>query len=98
MSEGEQLLQHILEHGDVIGRDRAGRTIIQLAVADTVLDELLSFGADAAESEDGGDDEPLCRPACFSRLALTGIHSADRGTPTCRGSVACLRGTPRWRR
>lgn len=34
---------------DIIGRDRAGRTIIQLALDDAALDELLSFGAEAAE-------------------------------------------------
>jgi hypothetical protein len=41
-----------------VGRDLAGRTIIQLAVDDWTLDELVTFDAGAAEFEDGGDDEP----------------------------------------
>jgi hypothetical protein len=36
--EARALLHHILEHGDVVGRDVAGRTIIQLAVDDWVLE------------------------------------------------------------
>lgn len=57
MSE-EQLLRYILEHGDIIGQDPAGRTIIRLAVGDDALERMMAFGAEAAESEDGGDDEP----------------------------------------
>ena len=41
-----------------LGRDTAGRTIIQVAVDDWVLEMLLTFEADAADLEDGGDDEP----------------------------------------
>jgi hypothetical protein len=41
-----------------VGRDIAGRTIIALAVDDRVLERLLSFDAEAADLEDGGDDEP----------------------------------------
>ena len=58
MNEAEQLLRQILESGDVVGRDGAGRTVLQLAVDRATLDRLMAFGADAAESEDGGDDEP----------------------------------------
>jgi hypothetical protein len=32
--------------------------VIQLAVDAAELDRLMAFGADAAEHEDGGDDEP----------------------------------------
>jgi hypothetical protein len=41
-----------------VGRDRAGRTIVQLAVDGWVLDKLMGFDADAVEREDGGDAEP----------------------------------------
>ena len=41
-----------------MGRDAAGRTIIQLAVDDRALERLMTFDADAADLEDGGDDEP----------------------------------------
>ena len=51
------LLHHLLEHGDIVGRDTAGRTIIQLAVDDRVLETLMTFDADAAELEPEPDDE-----------------------------------------
>jgi hypothetical protein len=57
MSEAERLLRDILEHGDVVGRDSAGRTVLQLALTDAELDRLMAFGAEATEREDGGDDE-----------------------------------------
>ena len=41
-----------------MGRDTVGRTVIQLAVDDWTLEKLLIFDADAADLEDGGDDEP----------------------------------------
>lgn len=72
MSEAGELLRQILEGGDIVGRDRAGRTIIQLAVDRRVLDRLMAFGADAAECEDGGDDEPYEVPpvhACWFEAA-----------------------------
>ena len=56
MTEADQFLLEILEHGDIIGRDAAGRTVIALAGDDAALDALLSFGAEMAESED--DEEP----------------------------------------
>jgi hypothetical protein len=57
-AEARALLHHLLEHGDVVGRDAAGRTMIQLALDDWVLDKLMTFDADAVELEHGGDDEP----------------------------------------
>ena len=36
-------------HGDVLGRDPGGRTILQLAVDDWTLERLMGFEADAAE-------------------------------------------------
>jgi hypothetical protein len=42
-----------------VGRDTTGRTIIQLAVDDWGLERFLTFDADAADLEDGGDDEPM---------------------------------------
>jgi hypothetical protein len=57
-AQARALLHHLLEHGDVMGRDTAGQTIIQLSVPDYVLDTLMTFDAEAAELEDGGDGEP----------------------------------------
>ena len=57
-AEARALLHHLLEHGDVAGRDAAGRTIVQLSVDDWVLERLLTFDAEAADLEHGGDDEP----------------------------------------
>jgi hypothetical protein len=39
--------------------DPAGRTVIQLAVDDSLLEKLLAFDAEATELEDGGDVEPV---------------------------------------
>ena len=57
-AEARALLHHLLDHGDVAGRDTAGRTIIQLAVDNWTLEKLATFDADAAELEDGVDAEP----------------------------------------
>ena len=72
MTQAEQLLRQILENGDVVGRDGAGRIVIQLALGDTELERLMVFGADAVECEDGGDDEPYEAPpvhACWFEAA-----------------------------
>ena len=57
--QARALLHHLLEHGDVVGRDTAGRTIIQLAVDDWVLETLMTFDADAAELEDGREPDAI---------------------------------------
>jgi hypothetical protein len=57
-AEARALLHHLLEHGDIVGRDTAVRTVIQLAVDDWALERLLTFDADAADLEDGVDEEP----------------------------------------
>jgi hypothetical protein len=63
MREADRLLQTILEAGDLVGQDDAGRMVIQLAVEPLDFDRLMAFGADAVEAEDGGDDEPYqCSP------------------------------------
>jgi hypothetical protein len=71
MSEAEQLPREILENGDVVGWDGAGRNVIQLALDDAEMDRLMAFGADEAECEDAGDDEPYEVPpvhACWFKL------------------------------
>jgi hypothetical protein len=57
-AEARALLHHLLEHGDLVGKDSAGRTVIKLAVDDWALERLMAFDADAAELEDQGEDEP----------------------------------------
>ncbi|MDF2765672.1 MAG: hypothetical protein K0S81_2666 [Rhodospirillales bacterium] len=56
-AQARALLHHLLEAGDIIGRDHTGRTVIQLAADDWLLDRLLTFDAGAEELEDGGDAE-----------------------------------------
>jgi hypothetical protein len=56
--EARALLHHLLEHGDIVGSDPVGRTIVQLAVDDWVYEKLMTFDAEATELEDGDDDEP----------------------------------------
>jgi hypothetical protein len=60
--QARALLHHLLEHGDVVGRDTAGRTIIQLAVDDRVLETLMTFDAEAADLEPEPDHEEDCPP------------------------------------
>ena len=57
-AEAPALLHHLLEHGDIVGRDTSGRTVIQLAVDDYLLETLMTFDAEATELEDGSDREP----------------------------------------
>jgi len=55
-----------------VGRDAAGRMVIQLAVERADFELLMAFGAEAVECEDGGDDEPYqCLPMspCWFREA-----------------------------
>jgi hypothetical protein len=71
-ARAEQLLRQILQSGDVVGQDGAGRTVVRLAVDRATLDRLIVFGADAAECEDHVDDEPYESPpvhACWLEAA-----------------------------
>jgi hypothetical protein len=63
-AEARALLHHLLEHGDLVGKDSAGRTVIKLAVDDWVLEKLMAFDAEVAELEDQGDDEPDADAEC----------------------------------
>jgi hypothetical protein len=90
-SQARALLHQVLERGDIVGRDAAGQTIIQLSVPDYVLERLMTFDAEAAELEDGGDDEPgaddeedgppvvvdLVRPKVVQRRRVLGSGSVD---------------------
>ena len=53
----KSVLYHLLQQGDIAGRDAAGRTVLQLSIDDWLLDELCAFDSDAAELEDA-DGEP----------------------------------------
>ena len=82
--EARALLHLLVEHGNVVACDSAGRTVIQLALDDHILDRLMRFEADAAELEDQGDDEPAAddevdgRPLCAS---WCGTGSSGPGRP-----------------
>ncbi len=55
----KSVLHHLLQHGDVAGRDAAGRTVLQLSIDDWLLEQLCAFDGDAAELEDtDGEPEP----------------------------------------
>ena len=56
-AQARALLHHLLETGHIIGRDGAGRTVIQFAANDRLLDQLMTFDASAEDLEDGGDAE-----------------------------------------
>jgi hypothetical protein len=57
-SQARTILHHLLEQGDVAGRDAAGRTVITLAVDDWFFERLFTFDAASEDVEDGGDGEP----------------------------------------
>lgn len=62
-AEARALLHHMLEHGDIVAIDRAGRAIIQLAVSPWLLERLLTFDGGVEDLEDSDsepqdDDEP----------------------------------------
>jgi hypothetical protein len=74
-----------------MGRDTAGRTLIQLAVDDRVLEKLMTFDAEAADFEDGSDSEPdaddeeagppvvvdLMRPKVMRRMQVRALGQVD---------------------
>ena len=57
-SQARTILHHLLEHGDVTGRDAVGRRVITLAVEDWLFKRLMTFDAGAEDFEDDGDGEP----------------------------------------
>ena len=57
-SQARTILHHLLERGDVAGRDAVGRTVITLAVEDWLFQRLMTFDAGAEDFEDNGDGEP----------------------------------------
>ena len=56
-AQARALLHHLLEQGDILGKDTMGRTIIQLALDDWTLEKLITFDAEAADLELEPDDE-----------------------------------------
>jgi hypothetical protein len=55
-SEARALVRFMLAHGDIVGTDHAGRTILQLAVDQWTLDQLCAFGADSEDLEDADSE------------------------------------------
>jgi hypothetical protein len=51
------ILERVLATGDVLGRDRHGRTVLAVSVDDWLFGELAGFGADLDELEPEPDDE-----------------------------------------
>jgi hypothetical protein len=56
-AQARALLRHFLEAGDIVGRDGNGRTVIQLATDDWLLERLMTFDTGAEDLEDGDDAE-----------------------------------------
>ena len=80
--EARLLLRRLLDEVNILGRDAAGRTIIQFAVDDWALDRLMAFDAGAAHPHDaaGGpvpDEELVPTPVC-------GPPDGDAGEPSPR--------------
>ena len=82
MSESDRLLHNIIEGGDFVGRDDAGRMVIVLAIEPRDFQKLLTFGAVEIESECGGDDEPYeVTPVSPCWLSEAGRVMALAGMP-----------------
>ena len=69
------LLHHQLDAGDVIGRDHTGRTVIQLAVDQSRLEQIMAFDAGATDIEDNGDVGDDGTPVLsFDRMPVRRIY------------------------
>ena len=79
------LLHHLLEHGDIAGRDTVGNTIIQLSVNDYVLDTLMTFDADAAELESEPDDEEDGPPVVVELVRPKMVRRRPSPASSCVG-------------
>jgi hypothetical protein len=58
-AEARLLLRRLLDEVNILGRDAAGRTIIQFAVDDWALDRLMAFDAGAAHPDAVAAEEEL---------------------------------------
>ena len=67
-AEARALLHHLLEHGDIVGRDTVGRTIVQLAMDDWTFEKLMTFDASVADLEQEPDDEEDGPPTVIELL------------------------------
>lgn len=56
-AQARVLLHYLLDSGDIVGLDEAGRVVIQLAADDWVLEQLLTFDAAAEDLEESEDAE-----------------------------------------
>ena len=61
-AEARLLLRRLLDEVNILGRDAAGRTIIQFAVDDWALDRLMAFDAGAPAAEEELVPTPLSCP------------------------------------
>jgi hypothetical protein len=68
------LLHHLLEAGDVIGRDAAGRIVIQVAADDWLLEQLLIFDGGSEDLEDGDAESDDCRVLSFDWAPVRRIY------------------------
>jgi hypothetical protein len=85
-SQARAILNHVLEHGDIAGRDAVGRRVIALAVDDWLFEWLMTFDAGGEELEDDDsepdDDAEIDGPPSASDLDTVGgqVIPFRRGT------------------
>jgi len=65
-AQARPLLHHLLKAGDIVGRDPAARTVIQLAADDWLLERLMTFDVASEDLESDGDAEPDDGPVVLS--------------------------------
>jgi hypothetical protein len=66
------IIRHLAEHGDVIGRTTDGRVYLLLELDPQAFDRLCAAGADAEDLEDEPDQDGPDEPS------LTPLHPLDR--------------------
>lgn len=52
------VLANILAHGDVLGRDEEGRTVLAVAVEDWLFDHLAALGVEDEDRDEAEELEP----------------------------------------
>jgi hypothetical protein len=78
-SEARALMRFMLAHGDIVGTDDAGRTILQLAVDQWTLDQLCAFDAGAEDLEDADAELDPDREIDTAPVMLDAVRAKRAG-------------------
>lgn len=88
-SEAQALVRFMLVHGDIVGTDHAGHTVLQIAVDPWLLDQLCAFDA-GSEDLEYADAEPKPDQETDAASTALDVVRAKRAWRASR----CLRASP----